>query len=94
MLQAKLIREHLAAGVLVRWVPTGAQMADSLTKIMDSTVLRECLRLGRYRLNDEAQVLKTRADSKTRLKWLQGEKSNSELPEKSQDVSRHMHEEP
>ena len=92
VLQAKLIREHLAAGVLVRWVPTGAQMADSLTKIMDSTVLRECLRLGRYRLKDEAQVLKTRADSKTRLKWLQGEKSNSELPEKSQDVSRHMHE--
>ena len=94
VLQAKLIREHLAAGVLVRWVPTGAQMADSLTKIMDSTVLRECLRLGQYRLKDEAQVLKTRADSKTRLKWLQGEKSNSELPEKSQVVSRQMHEEP
>ena len=87
VLQAKLIREHLAAGVLVRWVPTGAQMADALTKCMDGTVLRECLRLGQYRLTDEAQLLKTRADSRTRLKWLQGEKPNSE-PEKSQVVSR------
>ena len=87
VLQAKLIREHLAAGVLVRWVPTGAQMADALTKCMDGTVLRECLLLGQYRLTDEAQLLKTRADSRTRLKWLQGEKPNSE-PEKSQVVSR------
>eukprot|EP00435_Cladocopium_sp_Y103_P012440 s2683_g3.t1 len=86
VLQAKLIREHLATGVMIRWVPTGAQMADSLTKIMDGTVLRECLRLGRYHLQDEAQVLKTRADAKTRLRWLRETKSNSES-EKSRDVS-------
>ena len=87
LLQAKLIREHLATGVMVRWVPTGAQMADSLTKIMDSTVLRECLRLGHYRLQDEAQVLKTRADAKTRIRWLRGTESNSISSEKSQVVS-------
>eukprot|EP00435_Cladocopium_sp_Y103_P055151 s532_g18.t1 len=89
VLQAKLIREHLATGVMIRWVPTGAQMADSLTKIMDGTVLSECLRLGRYHLQDEAQVLKTRADAKTRLRWLRGTKSNSES-EKSQEVSEHQ----
>ena len=87
LLQAKLIREHLATGVMVRWVPTGAQMADSLTKIMDSTVLRECLRLGHYRLQDEAQVLKTRADAKTRIRWLRGTESNSSSSEKRQVVS-------
>ena len=87
LLQAKLIREHLATGVMIRWVPTGAQMADSLTKIMDSTVLRECLRLGHYRLQDEAQVLKTRADAKTRIRWLRGTESNSKSSEKSQVVS-------
>ena len=72
---------------MVRWVPTGAQMADALTKIMDSTVLRECLRLGHYRLQDETQVLKTRADAKTRIRWLRGTESNSISSEKSQVVS-------
>lgn len=76
VLQAKLIREHLFTGVMIRWVLTGAQMADALTKIMDSTVLRECLRLGHYRLQGESQVLKTRADAKTRIRWLRGTESN------------------
>lgn len=57
VLQAELIREHLATGVMIRWVPTGAQMgariADSLTRIMDGTVLREWLCLGRCHLQDE-----------------------------------------
>ena len=52
-------------------------MADSLTKVMDGTVLRECLKLGRYHLQDEAQVLKSRADAKTRLRWLRNTEPNS-----------------
>ena len=87
VLRAKLIREHLTTGVMIRWVPTGAQMADCLTKVMDGTVLREYLRLGRYHVQDEAQVLKSRADAKTRLRWLRGTKPNSIESEKSQDVS-------
>ena len=71
LLQAKLIKEHLATGVFIRWVPSGAQMADALTKIMDSTVLREFLRVGRYKLFDENEILKSRADARTRVKWLQ-----------------------
>ena len=70
MLQAKLVKEHLDTGVQIRWVPSGAQVADALTKIMDSTVLRECLRLGLYKLHDEQSLLKTRADARTRVRWL------------------------
>eukprot|EP00435_Cladocopium_sp_Y103_P048969 s935_g14.t1 len=66
-LQAKLIKEHLSSGIQIRWVPSGAQVADSLTKIMDNTMLRECLRIGRYCLHDEAEILKVRSDSRARL---------------------------
>ena len=69
-LQAKLIKEHLNNGIQIRWVPSGAQVADSLTKIMDNTMLRECLRLGRYSLHDETEILKARSDSRARLQWL------------------------
>ena len=69
-LQAKLIKEHLKSGIKIRWVPSGAQIADALTKVMDSTMLRECLRLGKYCLHDESEILKARSDSRSRLQWL------------------------
>lgn len=31
-----------------KFMPSGAQVADSRTKAMDHTMLRECLRLGKY----------------------------------------------
>lgn len=74
VLQAKLIKEHLQNGIHIRWVPSGAQIADALTKIMDSTVLRECLKVGQYSLHDEAEILRSRADSRTRVKWLHHQK--------------------
>lgn len=40
LLQARLIKEHLTTGVVVKWVPSTAQVADCLTKIMDTTTLR------------------------------------------------------
>ena len=52
LLQARLIKEHLCTGVAVRWVPSNAQVADCLTKIMDATSLREVLRCGRYLRNE------------------------------------------
>ena len=70
MLQAKLIKEHMSNGIQIRWVPSAAQDADSLTKVMDSTMLRECLHLGKYCLHDECEILKARSDSRTRLQWL------------------------
>ena len=69
-LQAKLIKEHLKSGIKIRWVPSGAQVADALTKVMDSTMLRECLKLGKYCLHDESEILKSRSDSRSRLQWL------------------------
>ena len=69
-LQAKLIREHVKNGVQMRWVPSGAQIADALTKIMDTSVLREYLKIGRYKLHDETSMLKQRSDARVRIQWL------------------------
>ena len=69
-LAARAIKDMLSEGTELRWVHSGAQLADSLTKIMESSFLRETLRLGKYRLHDELQVLKSRANSRNRLKWL------------------------
>eukprot|EP00435_Cladocopium_sp_Y103_P041817 s1270_g11.t1 len=72
LLNAMAIKDMMAEGVQLRWVHSGAQVADSLTKIMENGFLRETLRLGRYRLNDEMEILKNRASSRNRLKWLKG----------------------
>ena len=69
-LNARRIKDLLAEGVQIRWVHSGAQLADSLTKIMDTSFLRETLLQGKYRLNDELEILKARLDKRTRLKWL------------------------
>ena len=70
-LQARAIKDLLAEGVKLRWVHTGAQLADALTKIMQCHFLRNTLRCGRYSLHDEEEILKERASSRTRTKWLQ-----------------------
>ena len=77
-LQAKLIKEHINNGIQIRWVPSGAQVADSLTKVMDNTMIRECLRQGRYALHDEHEILRSRSDSRARLQWFrqQGSEAN------------------
>lgn len=81
-LQAKLIKEHLDTGIKIRWVPSQAQMADSLTKIMDNTILRTCLKKGWYALHDEHEVLRDRSDKRTRLQWVKQHGSpNSECNE-------------
>ena len=61
-----MIEERLQGGVVVKWVHSAAQMADSLTKDMDNTVLRAFLRHGKCVLHDVAEILKQRADKKTR----------------------------
>ena len=69
-LNARLIKEQLSTGIQVRWVPSGAQIADALTKIMDNDMLRTCLMLGKYCLRDEDKILQARSDAKSRLRWL------------------------
>ena len=80
LLQAKLIREHLSSGIQIRWVPSGAQIADSLTKAMDTTMLRECLKIGAYSLHDEAETLRARSDARSRLLWLRQREQTEDPP--------------
>ena len=77
-LNAFAIKDMLAEGVQSRWVHSGAQVADCLTKIMETSFLRETLKLERYRLNDELEVLKRSASSRNRLKWLKSSCSSDD----------------
>lgn len=70
MLHARSIKEMLQEGVQMRWVHSGAQLADALTKIMEGTFLRATIRAGHYKLHDELEVLKSRSNSRNRIKWL------------------------
>jgi hypothetical protein len=47
MLEALVIKERLKEGVLIKWVHSAAQMADTLTKEMDTAVLRSFLSQGK-----------------------------------------------
>lgn len=88
LLQARLIKEHLATGVAVRWVPSSAQVADCLTKVMDNTTIREVLNIGRYQLKDEDEILRNGSDRKARLKWFRSHDATHRLEScgKSQDA--------
>ena len=72
-LAARSIKDMLAEGINLRWVHSGAQLADCLTKIMEASFMRETLKAGFYRLHDEGEVLKQRANARDRIKWLQME---------------------
>ena len=69
-LHARAIKDMLSENTTLRWVHSGAQLADALTKIMEASFLRNTLKYGRYRLNDEMQILKQRSTNRNRLKWL------------------------
>ena len=70
-LLARSIKDLLAEGVDIRWVHSGAQLADALTKVMETSFLRQTLKHGSYVLHDEAKILKDRATARNRIKWLQ-----------------------
>ena len=79
-LHAKAIKEMIAEGVSLKWVHSGAQLADALTKSMEASFLRETLKSGTYRLHDENAVLKARSHLQTRLKWLREASANHDHP--------------
>ena len=56
-------------------------LADCLTKPMDASRLRECLRTGKYSLFDEGMFLKQGSDKRKQLKWVKGDKSDAVTPE-------------
>eukprot|EP00435_Cladocopium_sp_Y103_P027437 s224_g6.t1 len=69
-LECLLIRERLQENVAMRWISTQAMLADCLTKSMDASMLRECLRSGKYTLFDESESLRLRASKREKLQWL------------------------
>jgi hypothetical protein len=71
MLEALVIRDRLKEGIIIKWVHSAAQMADSLTKDMDNSVLRSFLSRGRCILHDVDEILRQRADKKVRQQWYQ-----------------------
>ena len=69
-LLARSIKEVLSENIRLHWVHSGAQLADALTKVMESQFLRETLRQSHYCLHDANEVLKSRAYARNGLKWL------------------------
>lgn len=47
-IECLLIRERPKSNCDIRWVSSRAMLADCLTKSMDCSTLRECLRTGKY----------------------------------------------
>ena len=77
-LVARATQEALNELIQLRWVHSGAQLADCLTKAMESHFMRETLKLGSYRLCDEDATLKERAKTKDRLRWLKDHQTGND----------------
>ena len=84
-LVARAIKETIKEGIQVRWVHSAAQLADALTKSMESKFLRETLRYGEYRLVDETSTLRNRALSKDRIRWLKEHQESNECSKTSKE---------
>ena len=69
-IECLLIRERMQENCRLRWVASGAMLADCLTKSMDASRLRECLASGRYSLFDEDMVLRQRSEKRKQLNWI------------------------
>ena len=69
-LEVLLIKERCMEHCFFRWMPTSLQLADPLTKNMDSSLLRAVLEQGAFQLFDEAASLQTNAHRKQALQWL------------------------
>lgn len=78
-LEVLLIRERSTEHTIFRWIPTSLQLADALTKPMDSSLLRIALETGVFQLFDEAASLQTNAHKKQAVKWLRDRSHDIEL---------------
>ena len=85
-LHARAIKDLISEGVSMRWVHSGAQLADSLTKVMSTAMLRETLAVGKYCLSDETEILKERSTRRDRIKWLRDSTRDSTNPHYSESL--------
>ena len=69
-IEVMLLKEQSREHTVCRWVSTAIMLADSLTKIMDSTFLRTVLQLGKFRIYDESMTLKQNANRKFGVTWV------------------------
>lgn len=85
-LEALIIKDRVKENVSIKWVHSAAQLADSLTKIMDCTALRQFLWHGRCIIHDVNEVLKIRADQRSK-KQRQENLQNDDDDHKSMQTS-------
>ena len=71
LLEALVIKDRLREGIVIKWVHSAAQMADALTKEMDTSILKTFLRNGKCLLRDVDEILKQRSDRRLRQTWMQ-----------------------
>ncbi|OLP87665.1 hypothetical protein AK812_SmicGene31089 [Symbiodinium microadriaticum] len=69
-LEVLLIKQRCSENAQFRWIPTTLQVADSLTKNMDPSLLRAILAQGRFRLFDTSESLAKDAQRRKAIEWL------------------------
>ncbi len=69
-LEVLLIRERSHEHTVFRWIPTALQLADCLTKVMDSSLLRIVLDTSTFKLYDENYSLEKNAHREQAASWL------------------------
>ena len=77
-LEVLLIKQRCEEHIRFRWVPTTLMLADGLTKAMSVDLLREILRICRFKLHDEACELPKEAHRREVLTWLRQMDSDKE----------------
>ena len=70
LIEALVIKDHVKSGITLHWVHSAAQLADALTKAMDTYALRQYLENHWCCLHDIDEILKERADRKLQRQWL------------------------
>ena len=58
---------------------TATLLADCLTKVMETTYIREVLQLGTFQPYDEDLILRTKATRKYGITWAQDPMKNRDL---------------
>ena len=84
-LEALIIKDRVKENVSIKWVHSAAQLADSLTKIMDCTALRQFLWHGRCIIHDIDEILKQRADKRSKKQWQENLQKDEFDKEKADD---------
>ena len=84
-----LIKQLAEENADCRWISTAIMLADCSTKPMDSSFLRNVLRLGRFRIFDEQRSFQENANRKFGHRWISSHAS-ADSKEKSTSVNSVM----